>query len=67
MLRFESGNLGDYKSVGGGILESRIDFGPGSRIYFGIDEATLCCYLSEEQSERNRETFVRLGNIGPNI
>ncbi len=36
VLRFEAGNLGDHKSVGTGIYESRIDFGPGYRLYFGI-------------------------------
>ena len=35
MLRFESGNLGDDKTVGGGVWEVRLDFGPGYRFYFG--------------------------------
>ena len=34
ILRFESGNLGDHKDVGG-IWEARFPFGPGYRVYFG--------------------------------
>jgi putative addiction module killer protein len=35
ILRFETGNLGDHKDVGGGVSEARLDFGPGYRVYFG--------------------------------
>ena len=46
ILRIESGNLGDHKSVGRGVGELRIDFGPGYRVYFGKDGATLILLLT---------------------
>ena len=36
-MRFETGNLGDHKSVGDGVWEVRMTFGPGYRLYFGKD------------------------------
>lgn len=45
VLRFSTGNLGDHKSVGGGVWEARILFGPGYRIYFGKDGQDLVLLL----------------------
>ncbi len=35
IARLRLGNLGDYKPVGSGVVELRIDYGPGYRIYCG--------------------------------
>ena len=35
VARFEAGNLGDHKQVGGGVWEATLPFGPGYRLYFG--------------------------------
>jgi putative addiction module killer protein len=34
IARLADGNLGDVKSVGDGISELRVNFGPGYRLYF---------------------------------
>jgi putative addiction module killer protein len=44
--RIERGLAGDWKSVGGGVFEIRIDYGPGYRIYFGRDGQRLVVLLS---------------------
>jgi putative addiction module killer protein len=41
VARMEQGNLSNTKSVGQGVLEYRIDFGPGYRVYFGRDGDTV--------------------------
>ena len=45
ILRFSTGNLGDHKTVGSGVWEARVMFGPGYRIYFGKDGASLLVLL----------------------
>ncbi|MGH9758194.1 MAG: type II toxin-antitoxin system RelE/ParE family toxin [Candidatus Acidiferrales bacterium] len=37
MDRVRRGNFGDHRSVGEGVFEIRIDFGPGYRVYYGLD------------------------------
>jgi putative addiction module killer protein len=41
IARMEQGNFSNVKNVGEGVLEYKIDFGPGYRIYFGRDGDTL--------------------------
>jgi putative addiction module killer protein len=43
--RLEQGNLGDCKPVGEGVLEFRVDFGPGYRVYFAEDGPRIVLLL----------------------
>ena len=43
--RMEQGNLGDSKVIGEGVRELRIDFGPGYRVYYGIDQRKIILLL----------------------
>jgi putative addiction module killer protein len=43
--RIERGNLGDYRSVGEGVSEFRLDFGAGYRIYYAQTATTLIVLL----------------------
>lgn len=43
--RIEEGNFGDCGSVGGGVIELKIHYGPGYRVYFGLDGPTIVLLL----------------------
>lgn len=43
--KLEQGLKPDVRSVGGGVHEARIDYGPGYRLYFGNDGADLVILL----------------------
>jgi putative addiction module killer protein len=45
LRRLEAGNAGDVKSVGDGLSELRIDYGPGYRVYFMRRGAILVVVL----------------------
>ena len=45
LARMEAGNLSNVKGVGSGVLECRMNVGPGYRVYFGRDGDTLIVLL----------------------
>ncbi len=59
------GNLGDYKSVGKGVYELRIDYDPGYRVYFrkiGLTIVLLLCggdKSTQEQDIRKAQEYWR--------
>jgi len=58
LARIEQGNLSNVKSVGEGVLEYRVDFGPGYRIYFGRDGDAIVILLTggtKKRQERDIE------------
>jgi putative addiction module killer protein len=66
IARLEQGNLSNVKSVGKGVLEYRIDFGPGYRVYFGRDGGTLVILLSggkEASAARHRSGSFILARL----
>lgn len=60
--RLKAGNPGDVKSVGGGISEMRIDYGPGYRVYFvrRSRSAVLLLAGGDKDSQRRDIASARL-------
>ena len=54
--RISFGNLGDVRSVGGGISEMRIDYGPGYRVYFmGRADRLIVLLCAGDKSTQDRD------------
>ncbi len=54
LARIEQGNLSNVKGVGEGVLEYRLDFGPGYRVYFGRDGDVLVILLAGGTKKRQQ-------------
>lgn len=60
--RMEMGNLGDCRSVGQGVLEMRIDYGPGYRVYFvhrGAEIVILLCGGDKRTQQQDIKKALR--------
>ncbi len=58
IARLEHGNTANVKSVGDGVLEYRVNFGPGCRVYFGRDGATLVILLTGGTKQRQQRDIA---------
>ncbi|HUV96149.1 MAG TPA: type II toxin-antitoxin system RelE/ParE family toxin [Acidobacteriaceae bacterium] len=59
VIRMQQGNLSNAKSVGAGVYEYRIEFGPGYRIYFGRDGERLVILLGGGTKKRQQRDIDR--------
>lgn len=68
LKRIELGNIGDHKSIGGGLFELRIDYGPGYRIYYVRMKESIIVLLAggdkstqEKDIKRARKILSEIG------
>jgi len=56
--RLLQGNVSHVKSVGLGVSELKIDFGPGYRVYFGWEGANLIILLAGGTKKRQQRDIA---------
>ncbi|MES3151215.1 type II toxin-antitoxin system RelE/ParE family toxin [Sphingomonas faeni] len=61
--RLSLGQFGDIKSLGGGIGELRIDYGPGYRVYIARRGATLVLLLTGGDKSQQSADIERARDI----
>ena len=62
IARAEEGNFGDHKSVGEGVFEMRIHYGPGFRVYYtqrGLDIVILLA--GGDKASQAKDIQIALG------
>ncbi|KTD35573.1 Addiction module killer protein [Legionella moravica] len=58
----ELGNYSNVKSLGNGVYEYKIDFGPGYRIYFGQDGEELVILVGGG-SKKHQDTDIKMAKF----
>ncbi|MGH8811380.1 MAG: type II toxin-antitoxin system RelE/ParE family toxin [Advenella sp.] len=67
LKRVSIGNFGDFKSVGGGVYEMRIDSGPGYRIYFAQQDKLVYLLLCGGTKASQEDDIEAAKQIWSNI
>lgn len=60
--RAKQGNFGDHKSVGNGIFEMKIDYGPGYRVYYA-QQGKIIYLLLNGGTKASQQDDVKYANI----
>jgi putative addiction module killer protein len=65
--RMEVGNPGDAKSVGAGVMEMRVDYGPGYRIYYTRRGRTIVIILCAGDKRSQTQDIKRAVQLAEGI
>jgi putative addiction module killer protein len=65
--RVALGNLGDHRSVGGGVFEFKIDYGAGYRVYFAQTEVLILLLLCGGDKSTQERDIVKAKQFWANF
>jgi putative addiction module killer protein len=65
--RAELGNLGDCNSVGDGVMEMRVNYGPGYRIYFVRQGNTIVVLLCGGDKTTQQQDIKRAKKLAEQL
>lgn len=65
--RMAAGNLGDVDSVGGGVCETRIHYGPGYRLYFVERAGDIVIPLCGGDKSSQKQDIARAKQIAKEV
>lgn len=61
LYRASVGNFGDWKAIGEGVCEMRVDFGPGYRVYYALHEdAIIVLLVGGDKSSQSQDIELAL-------
>ena len=67
LKRAELGNLGDHKSLGEGVFEMRINYGPGYRLYFTRSKGVVIILLVGGDKSSQSKDIKKVKQIAKEI
>jgi putative addiction module killer protein len=65
--RMEMGNPGDAKSIGGGVMEMRIDYGPGYCVYYSHRGRTIVIILCAGDKRTQTQDIKRAMRLAQDL
>ena len=63
ILRLETGNLGNCESVGKGVFEVKLNFGPGYRVYYSFEGQKMILLLGGGNKSTQSTDIKKAQNI----
>lgn len=63
IVLMRKGNFGDSESVGKGVIEAKVHFGPGYRIYYGRKGKTLVVLLAGSRKKDQKKAIAQAQEV----